>query len=69
MTMAQKIKMALANAGLSEAELARRLDMSPQALHQRIKTGKFTVAELESIAQAVGARYTFGFTFEDGTTV
>ena len=49
MTMAQKIKMALAYAGLSEAELARRLDMSPQALHQRIKTGNLPLQSLKAL--------------------
>ncbi len=69
MTVVQKIKMALAYKDMSMAELARRLEISPQLLNKRLKTGKFTAEELETIAQAMGARYTFGFVFEDGTEI
>ena len=61
--------MALAYKDMSMAELARRLEISPQLLNKRLKTGKFTAEELETIAQALGARYTFGFVFEDGTEI
>lgn len=69
MTIAQKIKMALAYKNMSEAELARAIGSSPQSLHQRMKTGKYTTEELEKIAEALGAKYFFGFEFEDGTKV
>lgn len=69
MTVSQKIKMALSYVGISESELARRLDTSPQALHQRMKTGRFTSEELDDIAKAMGASYRFGFVFADGTEV
>ena len=69
MTVVQKIKMALAYKDMSMAELARRLEIPPQLLNKRLKTGKFTAEELETIAQAMGARYTFGFVFEDGTEI
>lgn len=52
MTTAQKIKMALAYAGMSEAELARKIDSSLSAFKQRMKTDKFTSTELEKIATA-----------------
>ena len=42
MTISQKIKMALAYKGMSEAELARAVGSSPQAFNQRMKTGKFS---------------------------
>ena len=41
MTISQKIKMALAYKGMSEAELARSVGSSPQAFNQRMKTGNF----------------------------
>ena len=69
LTIVQKIKMARAYKGMTQAELARQLDISPQLLNKRLKTGKFTAEELEAIAQAMGARYTFGFVFEDGTEI
>ena len=69
MTITQKIKMALAYRGMSEAELARRVGTSPQAFNQRMKTGKFSSEEMEKIAAALEATYTFGFEFKDGTKI
>ena len=69
MTISQKIKMALAYKGMSEADLARAVGSSPQAFNQRMKTGKFSTEEMEKIAAALGAKYFFGFEFEDGTKV
>ncbi len=69
MTVPQKIKMALAYKGISEAELARAIGTSPSAFNQRMKTGKFTSEDLEKIAAAIGAKYFFGFEFEDGTKI
>ena len=64
-----KIKMAEAVAKVKEAELARRMDTTPQAFNQRMKTGKFKYEELESIASALGAELVLKFRFSDGTEV
>ena len=69
MTISQKIKMALAYKGMSEAELARAVGSSPQAFNQRMKTGKFSSEEMERIAEALEATYYFGFEFKDGTKI
>lgn len=69
MTIPQKIKMALTYKGMSESDLARALGTSPQALNQRMKTGKFTSEDLEKIGAAMGAEFQFSFVFEDGTKV
>ena len=69
MTISQKIKMALAYKGMSEADLGRAVSSSPQAFNQRMKTGKFSSEEMEKIAEALEATYYFGFEFEDGTKV
>lgn len=63
----KKLKLAEAYAGITEAELARRIGCSPQALNNRIKTGRFTSDEMKRIAQALGADYVYGFQFPDGT--
>ena len=57
MTISQKIKMALAYKGMSEAELARAVGSSPSAFNQRMKTGKFSSEDMEKIADALGATY------------
>lgn len=69
MTNAQKIRMALAYKNMSEAELARQIGTSPSAFNQRMKTDKFSTAELEKIADILGAVYSASFTFPDGTKI
>lgn len=69
MDIAKKIRLACTAAGISESELARRIETSPQNLHQRLKVGKFTGEELERIATAVGAEFVMGFWFPDGTKI
>lgn len=68
MDIPMKIRLAETYAGITEAELARRFGSnSQQAFIQRMKTGKFTSAELEKIAEALGARFEYAFVFPDGT--
>ena len=69
MDISKKIKMAETYAGISEAELSRRLGTSAQAFNQRMKSGKFSTSDLESIAEALGAEYIFNFKFPDGTVI
>ena len=69
MTLEQKISMALAYKKISQAALARTLGQTPSNFNQKMKLGTFTVEELEQIGQALGAKYFFGFEFDDGTKV
>ena len=66
-TIQQKIDMACAHAGISKAELSRKLGYNtPQAFQKRYNTGKFTQEELEKIAQATGGKYISLFQYPDG---
>jgi transcriptional regulator with XRE-family HTH domain len=69
MENAQKIRMALAYARMSESALARSIGTTPSALNQRMRTDKFTAKELEKIAEVLGAKYHSYFEFPDGTKV
>ena len=69
MTAKQVIEMALAYCGIPNAELARRLDWSPQLLNKRMNTGKFSVEEWEKIGEALGAKTKISFKFPDGTEI
>ena len=69
MDIPMKIKMAETYAKIKEAELARRLGTSSQAFGQRVKTGKFTAAELSAIATALGCEFVCYFKFPDGTQI
>ena len=54
MTIEQKIKMALSFTGISQAELARRLNTTPSNLNQKIRRNTLTKEEMEQIAQGFG---------------
>ena len=69
MTMEQKINMALAYKGMSQAALARAMETTPSNFNQKLKRGTFTVEELEKIGECLDAEYFFGFRFKDGTQV
>lgn len=69
MTITQRLSMAIAYKGITQAEIARKLGLSPSNFGQRLKRGNFSVAELEKIAEAMGAEFLCAFRFEDGTKV
>lgn len=69
MTNTQKIKMALAFIGKSEAWLAKEIRSTPQAFNQRMKTDKFSTVELVEIAKVMGAVYSSSFDFPDETKI
>ena len=69
MTTKQLIEMAIGYAGITKADLARKLGWSPQTLSNRINTGKFSVEEWEQIGEAIGASTQITFTFPDGKTI
>lgn len=69
MNLEKKIKMALAYGEISQAELARRLMTTPANFNHRLKNGSFKVEELEKIAEALGAKFSYSFDFEDGTKI
>lgn len=69
MDISTKIKLAETYANISEAELSRRIGTTSQAFGQRIKTGKFSSADLEKIARALGAEFVCKFVFPDGTEI
>ena len=69
MTIEQKINMAIAYKGISQAELARLIGMTPQNFNKKAKRETFTRDELELIAHSLGAVYTAVFEFADGMRI
>lgn len=61
--------MACAHAGISRAELSRKLGYTPQAFQKRYSTGKFTQEELYEIAKKTGGEYISKFKYPDGTEI
>lgn len=57
MSLTEAIRIALVKRGnISESELARRMDISPQNLHNKMKRDNFTEEDLQEIASALGLR-------------
>ena len=69
MTIEQKIKMAAAYKGMSQADIARSMNMTPSNFNQKVKRDTFSKDELERIASALGAIYNAFFEFPDGTII
>lgn len=63
----EKIKQCMKYLKVSQDELATKIDTSKSALNQRLKTDKFSSAELEKIAKALDCEYISYFEFPDGT--
>ena len=63
------VKMALLRHGMSMSELARRIGMSVQNLHQRLRRGSLRLDELERVAEAMGAELRCSIHFPDGTEI
>ena len=62
MAMTENIRIALVKRGnLSESELARRMGISPQKLHNKMKRDNFTETDLKEIADALGLRLDIAF--------
>lgn len=69
MTIEQKIKMALAYKGISQAELARRIGTTPQNFNIKLKRNSLTNKDLELVAEALGGTWRAEFVFDDGTVI
>lgn len=69
MSLNEKLSLLLTHCGMCEEEVAAAIGMSRQHFHRKLKQGAFTIAELERICQALGARFSFAYEFEDGTRV
>lgn len=66
MALSNSIRMMLIKRGnISEAELARRIDVSPQNLNNKMKRDNFTEKDLREIAAALNCDVVFAFELKD----
>lgn len=66
MAMSERIRILLVKRNnISESELARRLDISPQNLHNKLKRDNFNEQELKKIAEVLDCDFTSTFTLRD----
>ena len=62
MAMTEQIRIMLVKSGnISESELARRLGISPQNLHNKMKRDNFTESDLREIANALNCNLKIQF--------
>lgn len=69
MTISEQIKVLCVRNKISLAELARRLGNSPQSFSAKLKRESFSINELETIAEAVGARFERKFILNNGERI
>ena len=69
MTISEQIKVLCVRSNISLAELARRIGTSPQSLNAKMKRESFTVSDLDTIADAVGAKFIRKFELYNGEEV
>ena len=62
MSMVEPIRIALVKRGnISESELVRRVGVTPQNFHNKMKRDNFTETDLREIAEALGLRLEISF--------
>lgn len=64
-----QIKKLCVSNNISLAELARRLNKSPQALSQKIARGSFSVEDLEEIAMVTDCKLECFFLMKNGEKI
>ena len=66
MAMSESVRILLVKRGnISESELARRLGISPQNLHGKMKRDNFSEKELEAIAEVLNCDLKISFIMRD----
>lgn len=65
----RKIGAAIKYGQKTQTEVAEAIGTSRSNFNQRMKRGSFKVDELEKIAEALGAKFSYSFDFEDGTKI
>lgn len=69
MRIDEQIKMLCVKSNMSLAEMARKLNKSPQAFSQKIKRGTFSVEELADIALVSGCELKCEFVYPNGEKI
>ena len=70
MKFATRIRLLLVQCGnISEAQLARRLGVTPQTFNKKMHTDNFSTTDLEEIAAALGVSFEASFVLSDGTKI
>lgn len=69
MRIDEQLKILCVKSDMSLAELARRLNKTPQAFNQKMKRGNFTIEELMDIALVSGCELKCEFVYPNGDKI
>ncbi len=69
MTTSDQIRVLCVRTGVSQSELARRINQTPQNFHAKLKRNTVTQDELNRIANALGVTYEQYFVLANGDQV
>lgn len=69
MAIREQIKILCIKKGISVSELARRMEVTPQALSQKLIRGSVSIEELKRIAELTECQFEAKFLLDDGDTV
>ena len=67
--MSEKIRVLLIKQNMSITELAKRLEVTPQNMYNKLKRDNFSVKEMQEIANVVGVNFECNFLLDDGTKI
>lgn len=69
MRIDEQLKMLCLKSDISMAEMARRLNKTPQAFNQKMKRGTYTVEDLMDIALVSGCKLKCEFVYPNGDKI
>ncbi|MCR5694156.1 MAG: helix-turn-helix domain containing protein [Clostridia bacterium] len=69
MKISEQIKVLCVRANISNAELARRLNVSPQSFSAKLRRESFSIQDLERIAEVTGSEFQHVFILPNGEKV
>lgn len=69
MKISEQIKVLCVRANISNAELARRLNVSPQSFSAKLRRESFSIQDLERIAEVTGSEFQHVFVLPNGEKI
>lgn len=69
MDVEQAIKMLCIKTEMTQKQLAEKLNMSPQALSQKLKRRSFSLDDLKTIALLMNCKFECAFVFPDNVKI
>lgn len=67
--ISEQIKVLCVRANISNAELARRLNVSPQSFSAKLRRESFSIQDLERIAEVTGSEFLHVFVLPNGEKI